>query len=146
MSPCVADLAETGGADGKRDNPKRHPISSVRIFCTSSDYYKPPNAPFSAANSLIDNTAIPIEYPSNPDAAVDDLAIPFKERGLRGKAGSAPPFDLDKGARGFPRAPGRMASVTFGHTGPTTGKKKDVTKVSSDVWPIRRDFRTCADD
>lgn len=61
---------------------------------------------------------------------MDDLVVPFKERGLRGKAGSAPPFDLNKSTKGLVLLPGRLASVMFGHTGPTTGKKKDQAKVS----------------
>lgn len=76
----------------------------------------------------VTNRAIPIEYPVNPDCMVDDHMVPFKERGLRGKAGSAPPLDLDKGSRGLVRIPGRMGSLIMGHTGPTVGKKKDNSK------------------
>lgn len=72
---------------------------------------------------------MPIDYPSNPDVYVDDYPITFKERGLRGKAGSSPPFDLDKSGKGLSRVAGRMTSVTMGHTGPTIGKKKEVSKV-----------------
>lgn len=78
---------------------------------------------------MIVNKAIPIEYPNNPDVYVDEYGLPFKERGLRGKAGSAPPFDLDKGAKGLPKVAGRMTSVSMAHTGATVGKKKDVSKV-----------------
>jgi hypothetical protein len=73
---------------------------------------------------------MPIDYPTNPDVSVDDYPIPFKERGLRGKPGSAPPFDLDKGTRGLAKVPGRMVGVTMGHSGPSVGKKKEVSKVS----------------
>lgn len=37
---------------------------------------------------------------------------------------------MDKGTKGLPKVPGRMTSVTMGHTGPTVGKKKDISKVS----------------
>lgn len=85
--------------------------------------------PINAANSHITNQHIPIEYPSNPEAYLDGSHVPFKERGLRGKPGSAPPVDLGKSLQGLILAPGRMTSVTMGHAGPTTGKKKDVAKV-----------------
>lgn len=76
----------------------------------------------------VTNRCIPIEYPVNPDCMVDDHMVPFKERGLRGKAGSAPPLDLDKGSRGLVRIPGRMGSLIMGHNGPTVGKKKEMSK------------------
>ncbi|EKC97918.1 chromosome condensation-related protein [Trichosporon asahii var. asahii CBS 8904] len=76
----------------------------------------------------VTNRSIPIEYPTNPDCMVDDHMVPFKERGLRGKAGSAPPLDLDKGSRGLVRIPGRMGSLIMGHNGPTVGKKKEMSK------------------
>ena len=76
----------------------------------------------------VTNRCIPIEYPVNPDCMVDDHMVPFKERGLRGKAGSAPPLDLDKGSRGLVRIPGRMGSLIVGHSGPTVGKKKELSK------------------
>lgn len=78
----------------------------------------------------ITNRAVPIEFPNNPDAMLDDHMVPFKERGLRGKAGSAPPLDLDRGSRGLIRMAGRMASLSVGHTGSTLNKKKEA-KVSS---------------
>ncbi len=84
---------------------------------------------YQASAAHITNKSIPIEFPTNPDIMVDEYPIPFKERGLRGKPGSAPPFDLDKSAKGIDRRPGSMPSVTMGHTGPTTGKKKDQAKV-----------------
>lgn len=112
-----------------RANPNSHPQHSVRIFCTSNDFFKPPNTPYSPANALINNQDIPIEYPTNPDVYVDEYPIPFKERGLRGKPGSAPPFDLDKGTKGLQKVAGRMTSVNMGHTGPSVGKKKEVSKV-----------------
>lgn len=76
----------------------------------------------------VTNRQVPIEYPINPDVSVDDHPLPFKDRGLRGKAGSAPPFDLDKSHRGLVRIAGRMASIAVGHTGPTVTKKKEYTK------------------
>jgi E3 SUMO-protein ligase PIAS1 len=82
------------------------------------------------ANAHIDNKRLPIEYPSVPEVHVDEYPIPFKERGLRGKAGSAPPFDLNRSTRGIVLLPGRMMNVAFAHSGPTTGKKKDQSKVS----------------
>lgn len=62
--------------------------------------------------------------------------MPFKEKGLRGKAGSAPPFDLDKPINNGVAAggrvalvPGRLMGVNVGHRGPTTGKNKTQSKV-----------------
>lgn len=78
----------------------------------------------------LDNLNLPIEYPSVPEVHVDEYPISFRDRGLRGKAGSAPPFDLDKSVKGLQLVPGRMTSVAFGHMGPTVGKKKDQAKVS----------------
>lgn len=74
------------------------------------------------------NRNVPIEYPNNPDVVVDDHLVPFKERGLRGKAGSAPPLDLDKGSRGLSRIPGRSTIVIMGHQGPTVTKNKNISK------------------
>lgn len=82
------------------------------------------------------STNIPIEYPGNPEVSIDGTVLPFKEKGLRGKAGSAPPFDLDKpidsgvtvGGR-VALVPGRLMSVNIGHRGPTTGKNKNQSKV-----------------
>ena len=48
---------------------------------------------------------------------------------MRGKPGSAPPFDLDRGTKGLQKVAGRMTSVCLGHTGPSVGKKKEVSKV-----------------
>jgi E3 SUMO-protein ligase PIAS1 len=77
----------------------------------------------------VTNRQIPIEYPNAPDVTVDDSPISCKERGLRGKAGSAPPFDLDKSSRRLTRMPGRLATIVMGHSGPTVSKKKEVAKV-----------------
>nr|XP_019007407.1 uncharacterized protein I206_07858 [Kwoniella pini CBS 10737]OCF46188.1 hypothetical protein I206_07858 [Kwoniella pini CBS 10737] len=111
-----------------RDNPKSHPRYAIRLFCTSSDYFRLPGQPAIAGQPMPTNRSIPIEFPSNPDIMVDSYPLPFKEKGLRGKAGSAPPFDLEKGQHGLSRVPGRMITVAMGHTGPTVGKKKDVAK------------------
>ena len=72
------------------------------------------------------NRAMPIEYPTNPDVLIDEYPIPFKERGLRGKAGSAPPLDLNKTSR-FNEGlhAGKMRSAVMGHAGPSVGKKKE---------------------
>lgn len=59
---------------------------------------------------------------------MDSYIIPFKEKGLRGQPGSAPPFDIGKSTRGLQYSPGRLTSVAFGHTGPTNSKRKDLTK------------------
>lgn len=77
----------------------------------------------------LNNLNLPIEYPSVPEVHVDEYPLSFRERGLRGKAGSAPPFDLDRSSKGLVLQPGRMTAVAFGHMGPTTGKKKDQSKV-----------------
>jgi E3 SUMO-protein ligase PIAS1 len=63
--------------------------------------------------------------------------IPFKDRGLRGKAGSAPPFDIMKGGRhgmGIDMRPGKMVALGMGHTGPTLGKKKDAKVSCEMIW------------
>ncbi|WVW82607.1 hypothetical protein I302_104618 [Kwoniella bestiolae CBS 10118] len=111
-----------------RDHPNSHPRYAIRLFCTSSDHYKPLGMPALPGQPVPTNKAIPIEYPSNPDIMVDSYPLSFKEKGLRGKAGSAPPFDLEKSPNGLSRVPGRMTTVAMGHTGPTVGKKKDVAK------------------
>jgi len=112
-----------------RSNPNSHPHYSIRLFSTSSDHYRPPNAPYQASSIYITNRSIPIEYPSTPDVIVDGHVLVFKERGLRGKAGSAPPFDLDRSSRGIVLNPGRVTAVVMGHSGPTLGKRKDEAKV-----------------
>ncbi|WWC86507.1 uncharacterized protein L201_001384 [Kwoniella dendrophila CBS 6074] len=111
-----------------RDHLKSHPRYAIRLFCTSSDHYKPPGMPALPGQPVPTNKTIPIEYPSNPDIMVDSYPLSFKEKGLRGKAGSAPPFDLEKTPNGLSRVPGRMTTITMGHSGPTVGKKKDVAK------------------
>lgn len=105
---------------------------SVRLFCASSEHYRPHGMAAFPGAVPVTNRNIPIEYPANPDVMVDDQTVPFKERGLRGKAGSAPPLDLDKTSRGLVLVPGRMASIRVGHTGPTpVTKKKEFSKVST---------------
>ncbi|KAL1408855.1 E3 SUMO-protein ligase pli1 [Vanrija albida] len=111
-----------------KSNPRSRPLYSVRVFCASSDYYRPSNMPLAPGMTPVSNRNVPIEYPLVPDVMLDDHMVPFKERGLRGKAGSAPPLDLDKGSKGLIRIAGRMATMTFGHTGPTVGKKKELSK------------------
>ncbi|ORX37448.1 hypothetical protein BD324DRAFT_450942 [Kockovaella imperatae] len=103
---------------------KSPPHYSLRLFCTSSDHYRPPSAPYSASTAHIRNVSIPIEYPSNPDISVDYQNLPFKQRGLRGKPGSAPPFDLGSAPSGLSLNSNRMTTIVFGHTGPTS-KKSD---------------------
>lgn len=83
-----------------------------------------------SSDLLIDNKSIPVEYPNNPDVQLDGNALVFKERGLRGQPGSAPPFDLGKSTRALILSPSKLQNVTVAHSGPTTGKKKEVTKVS----------------
>jgi len=112
-----------------RSHPQSHPHYSIRLFCTSSEHFRPPNAPYQAATVHITNRNIPIEHPSNPEAHVDEYSIPFKERGLRGKAGSAPPLDLNTSTKGIMLSTGRMTSVSMGHIGPSVGKKKEQAKV-----------------
>lgn len=73
------------------------------------------------------NKQLPIDFPSNPDVTFSGAPMVFKDRGLRGKPGSAPPFDLGKVA--FSLNADRLNSLSFGHTGPTPSKKKDTTKV-----------------
>ncbi|KIR52895.1 E3 SUMO-protein ligase PIAS1 [Cryptococcus gattii Ru294] len=115
-----------------RESPKTSPHYSLRLFCTSSDHYRPTSV---YARHLPASTNIPIEYPGNPEVSIDGTVLPFKEKGLRGKAGSAPPFDLDKpinngvtvGGR-VALVPGRLMSVNIGHRGPTTGKNKNQSK------------------
>ena len=136
-----------------RSHPQSHPHYSVRLFCASSEHYRPPQAGYQSLNSQITNRNIPIEYPSNPDAGVDEHAVPFKERGLRGKAGSAPPLDLNKTSRGLTLSIGRLTTVVMGHTGPSVGKRKEQAKVrnktlaglrrsaSGTKWCLRRLLR-----
>ena len=110
-------------------NPTVAPHYSLRVFCTSSDHYRPANQAYYAGVGQVTNQSIPIEYPSSPDVVFDGQLVAFKERGLRGKAGSAPPFDLTKNPTAASWNSSRLYSVVMGHTGPTTGKKKDITKV-----------------
>ena len=109
------------------------PHYSLRLFCASSDHYRPTSAPYTASTAHIRNIAIPIEYPSNPDVSIDYQNVPFKQRGLRGKPGSAPPLDLGSSANGLSLNTGRMTSFVFGHTGPTSKKKED-WKVGTLNW------------
>ncbi|OWZ76909.1 E3 SUMO-protein ligase PIAS1 [Cryptococcus neoformans Bt85] len=113
-----------------RESPQTPPHYSLRLFCTSSDHYRPTSV---HARHIPPSTNIPIEYPGNPEVSIDGTILPFKEKGLRGKAGSAPPFDLDKpinvavGGR-VALVPGRLIGVNVGHRGPTTGKNKSQSK------------------
>ncbi|WVR06101.1 hypothetical protein IAU60_003130 [Kwoniella sp. DSM 27419] len=111
-----------------RNNPNQHTRYAVRLFCTSSDHYRPPGHPLYPGQIPPTNRSIPIEFPANPHISVDHQDLSFKEKGLRGKAGSAPPFDLEKGPGGLSRAPNKITYITFGHSGPTVGKKKDQAK------------------
>ncbi|BEI93876.1 uncharacterized protein CcaverHIS019_0603350 [Cutaneotrichosporon cavernicola] len=111
-----------------KSDPRSRPLHSVRLFCASNDSYRQPGMAGPPGQPIPSNRQVPIEYPSNPDVLVDGHTVPFKERGLRGKPGSAPPLDLDKSSRGLVRMAGRMASVSMGHTGPTASKKKEYSK------------------
>ena len=111
-----------------RNNPTSSPHYSLRLFCTSSDHYKPQY--MGQPTSALSNRAIPIEYPTNPDISIDGMHIHFRERGLRGKPGSAPPIDLMRTHAQMVLASSRQVLVVMGHTGPTTGKRKDQAKVS----------------
>ncbi|WVF70628.1 hypothetical protein IAT40_005421 [Kwoniella sp. CBS 6097] len=111
-----------------RDRPNASPRYAIRLFCTSSDHFRPPGMALFPGQIAPTNRKLPIEFPSNPDCSVDNYGLSFKEKGLRGKAGSAPPFDLEKGPNGLSRVPNRPTYVTLGHSGPTVGKKKDQAK------------------
>jgi E3 SUMO-protein ligase PIAS1 len=80
------------------------------------------------SGSMASNRDIPIEFPANPDITFAGAPLDFKERGLRGKAGSAPPFDL--GRANYSLSPDRLQTLNFRQTGPTPSKKKDQAKVS----------------
>lgn len=111
-----------------RSHPNQAPHYSLRIFCTSNEHYGPSG--YYPGRPAIINRNIPIEYPNNPDVLFDNSSVQFKERGLRGKAGSSPPFDLIKNPGHFIPNSTRLYNLVFGHTGPTTGKKKEIVKVS----------------
>ncbi|GMK54141.1 hypothetical protein CspeluHIS016_0107270 [Cutaneotrichosporon spelunceum] len=116
------------GLNKSKSDPHSSPLYSVRLFCASNDYYRQPGMAGPPGQPVPSNRQVPIEYPANPDVLVDSHVVPFKERGLRGKPGSAPPLDLDKSSRGLVRMAGRMASVCMGHTGPTASKRKEYSK------------------
>ncbi|WVQ82518.1 hypothetical protein IAT38_004647 [Cryptococcus sp. DSM 104549] len=108
-----------------RANPNAKPRYSVRIFAASSDHYYPPQHNPHRTNL---NVRVPIEFPNNPDVMVDySQSYHFKEKGLRGKAGSAPPFEVERAGK-LSLQPGRLSSVTFGQTGPTVAKRKEYAK------------------
>ncbi|WVO16818.1 hypothetical protein L204_104504 [Cryptococcus depauperatus] len=109
-----------------RSNPSLKPHYSIRLFCTSSDHYHPLSSIY-ARQPPLPSRNIPIEFPNNPEVAVNGVILPFREKGLRGKAGSAPPLDVDKSKR-VTVEPGKVTGVTFGHRGPTTGKNKNQSK------------------
>lgn len=117
-----------------KSDPRSRPQYSIRLFCASSEWFRPQGLAAPPGAPPVTNRSIPIEYPSSPDVLLDDQVVPFKERGLRGKAGSAPPLDIDKSPRGLVMMPGRMATVTMSHTGPTpVSKKKEFSKVGQGV-------------
>ncbi|CAK9784636.1 hypothetical protein CC85DRAFT_325947 [Cutaneotrichosporon oleaginosum] len=116
------------GLNKSKSDPHVRPVYSVRLFCTSSEYFRPPGMYGQPGQPVPTNRNVPIEYPANPDVVVDGHVVPFKARGLRGKAGSAPPLDLDKSSRGLVRTAGRMASMIMAHQGPTPSKKKEYSK------------------
>lgn len=101
-----------------------HPDStsekSLRLFCTSSDYY-PGNA----------GQPIPLEFPFHSEINVNNQPIHFK-KGLKGKAGTAAPVNLDGGANILKKLSGVANQVYFAHTGPTLNKKTKVPKVSGE--------------
>ena len=70
------------------------------------------------------NVKLPIDYPSTPEFDINGHLLPFTQRGLRNRAGSAPPFDLQSGPRGITPTAGKLWAVTLRHTGPSLNPKK----------------------
>jgi len=89
---------------------------SLRLFCTSSDYY-----PSYASQS------IPLEYPFHSEIILNSQSIPFK-KGLKGKAGTAAPVNLDVTPGALKKLVGLSNLVTFSHQGPSINKKTKVAK------------------
>jgi E3 SUMO-protein ligase PIAS1 len=102
------------------------PSHSIRLFITSNLHYSPGDM-HSRDSYHITNRAIPMDYPVTPEVFIDSLAVMIKDKGLRGKAGSAPPLDLNTHNR---LSTPKSVQLTVRHSGPSLNpKKKDDAKV-----------------
>lgn len=107
---------------------------SVRLFCTSSLYYRPDETLRNTDNVHITNSAIPMDFPVTPDVTFEGMPILIKDKGLRNKAGSAPPLDLNAHRRiGVPK----QYTITMRHSGPSANpRKKEDSKVGCSGWTV----------
>lgn len=96
------------------------PRRSIRLFCTSSEYY-----PASSANM---HAAIPLEFPAHAELLVNSHPISFK-KGLKGKANTAGPVNMDPNGTTLKKIANVMNTVMFSHQGPSLNKKTKVSKV-----------------
>lgn len=98
-----------------------YPRRSVRVFCTSSEYY-----PVSARNTT---SGLPIDYPVNPDIVINNHRIDFR-KGLKGKANTAAPANLEPSGRStISKVANLRQHVMFGQSGPSLNKVTKVAKV-----------------
>jgi E3 SUMO-protein ligase PIAS1 len=108
------------------DSSSQKPRHSIRLFCTSAEHYRPQYSYGQPPTTR----SIPIEYPSQPEVLYDDAPVIFKDKGLRGRAGTAPPLDVATSRKGINLLPGRLTTVQFAHMGPTLKKQSGPAKVS----------------
>ena len=67
------------------------PKYQLRLYCTSSTYYTP-DSPFRSPGA----TPCPIEFPPTCEVRVNGTQLNANLKGLKKKAGTAPPPDLGK--------------------------------------------------
>ncbi|EJF66776.1 PINIT domain-containing protein [Dichomitus squalens] len=94
------------------------PKYQLRLYCTSSTYYTP-NGSFRSPGA----TPCPIEFPPTCEVRVNGTQLNANLKGLKKKAGTAPPPDLGKLARQTANASNRVEMIYVNSQQPTPAKK-----------------------
>ncbi|KAG8966476.1 SUMO ligase siz1 [Tulasnella sp. 419] len=83
------------------------PKYELRLYCTSSSYYSKPTAFYPAGS----NNPAPVEFPNTCEIRVNNVALTANTRGLKKKAGTAPPPSIAREAKPSPGALNKVEMV-----------------------------------
>ncbi|KAF9457450.1 PINIT domain-containing protein [Collybia nuda] len=118
----------------------------LRLFCTSSIFYSPPN---SFRTSTI---PCPIEFPPTCEVRVNNVQLTANLKGLKKKPGTAPPPDLGKYAR-LTNVQNRVEMVYVNSQQPIQSKKYYLVVMLVEITTVDRlvstlksgSYRNCQD-
>ena len=103
----------------------RSPKYQLRLYCTSSTYYTP-NGSFRSPGA----TPCPIEFPPTCEVRVNGTQLNANLKGLKKKAGTAPPPDLGKLVRQTSNASNRVEMIYVNSQQPAPPKVVLLTRVT----------------